>query len=360
MRPIVALAILLLGLKAAEPELKVQHPFAQDAQGQESVAEDSSAKSSFAQDSFVHDPFARDLITDTILTSGDAVLVSASRALEGSDGETIRKSDRMMAMAVPDSAPSDIGHDQGEAAEPPLSPALARTPAETDVGSDSLEGLCNSLLASAKENDLPAPFFANLIWQESGLQRDAVSPAGALGIAQFMPETAVDVRLQNPFDPRQAIPASARLLRALRADFGNLGLAAAAYNAGPHRVRDWLDHHRALPHETRSYVVRITGRSVEQWRKTPPEDSALTFMRPLPCRDLPAFADLVQAQAQLARQSPEASEPEDVDEKPTRAHRHVAKRKLAHHRRGEAERVASRSHHRGRHEATHRLKHKMA
>ena len=65
----------------------------------------------------------------------------------------------------------------------------------------SLNDLCNALYTSAQDNDLPVPFFANLIWQESRLRDDAVSRKGALGIAQFMPETAAETGLDNPFDP---------------------------------------------------------------------------------------------------------------------------------------------------------------
>jgi hypothetical protein len=63
----------------------------------------------------------------------------------------------------------------------------------------------------------------------------------------------------------QALPKSAELLRDLRADFGNLGLAAAAYNAGPRRVREWLAGTGPMPAQTRSYVLAITGRPVEDW-----------------------------------------------------------------------------------------------
>ena len=100
----------------------------------------------------------------------------------------------------------------------------------------SVSDLCNALYTSAEDNNIPVPFFANLIWQESGLQLDPVSSAGALGIAQFMPKVAAEVGLHDPFDPHQALPASARFLRALRDQFGNLGFVAAAYNAGAHRV----------------------------------------------------------------------------------------------------------------------------
>jgi hypothetical protein len=164
----------------------------------------------------------------------------------------------------------------------------------------SLDNLCNAVLTAAQDNDLPAPFFANLLWQESGLRNDIVSSKGALGIAQFMPETAAENGLADPFDPMQAIPASARFLRELRMEFGNLGFVAAAYNAGPHRVIDWLERRASLPQETRDYVLHITGISIDAWRHIAVNDDALTFVRPLPCRSLPAFASMEQAQSQQA------------------------------------------------------------
>jgi soluble lytic murein transglycosylase-like protein len=163
-----------------------------------------------------------------------------------------------------------------------------------------LDDVCNALLTSAQDNDLPVAFFANLIWQESGLRDNIVSSKGALGIAQFMPEVAAESGLANPFDPLQALPASARLLRELRDQFGNVGFAAAAYNAGAGRVNQWLNRGRQLPRETRDYVLNITGRSAEQWQKAPPDDAALQFTRRLPCRALPVFAELAQAQSQQA------------------------------------------------------------
>jgi hypothetical protein len=165
----------------------------------------------------------------------------------------------------------------------------------------SLGDLCNALFTSAQDNHLPVAFFANLIWQESGLQKDIVSRKGAMGIAQFMPQTAVENGLGDPFDPLQSISASARLLRELRDQFGNLGFAAAAYNAGPRRVSDWLERRGRLPRETVNYVLNVTGRSVEQWQKTPPEDATLRFVQRLPCRDMSAFAELERAQLQQAQ-----------------------------------------------------------
>ena len=99
----------------------------------------------------------------------------------------------------------------------------------------------------------------------------------------------------------QAIPASARFLRELRLQFGNLGFVAAAYNAGAHRVAEWLEHRSSLPRETRDYVMRVTGLSVDAWRSMAVNDDALTFVRPLPCRSLPAFASVEQAQSEQAQ-----------------------------------------------------------
>jgi hypothetical protein len=121
------------------------------------------------------------------------------------------------------------------------------------------------LAAAAATNDLPVEFFTRLIWQESRFRPDAVSRAGAQGVAQFMPATAKLRGLENPFDPREAIIKSAQLLRDLQREFGNLGLAAAAYNAGSGRVRDWLGGRRPLPGETQAYVRLVTGHAAEEW-----------------------------------------------------------------------------------------------
>ena len=119
--------------------------------------------------------------------------------------------------------------------------------------------------SAALVNGLPLEFLTRLIWQESRFDEHAISRAGAQGIAQFMPKTAGWVGLGNPFDASEAIGKSAALLRDLRAQFGNLGLAAAAYNAGPKRVSDWLARRRTLPRETLDYVRIVTGHAAEEW-----------------------------------------------------------------------------------------------
>ncbi|HEX5778255.1 MAG TPA: lytic transglycosylase domain-containing protein [Xanthobacteraceae bacterium] len=130
--------------------------------------------------------------------------------------------------------------------------------------------LCLMIESAAQANGLPVEFFARVIWQESRFNAGAVGPVTrsgdrAQGIAQFMPGTAAERRLLDPFDPVQALPKSAEFLKELRVQFGNLGLAAAAYNAGPRRVREWLDGAGGMPQETRSYVAAITGLTVDEW-----------------------------------------------------------------------------------------------
>jgi hypothetical protein len=145
-------------------------------------------------------------------------------------------------------------------------PPASGPPASADVR----ESVCLMIEAAARANDLPLEYFARVIWQESRFQPDAVGPLTrsgqrAQGIAQFMPGTASDRGLLDPFDPVQALPKAAEFLHELRAQFGNLGLAAAAYNAGPQRVRDWLAGRRTLPAETRNYVLAVTGISADDW-----------------------------------------------------------------------------------------------
>ncbi|MEH2587078.1 lytic transglycosylase domain-containing protein [Bradyrhizobium sp. AZCC 1721] len=125
--------------------------------------------------------------------------------------------------------------------------------------------ICEAVRSAAEEHDIPIGFLVRLLWQESRFKVAEVSSAGAQGIAQFMPRTAVEMGLKDPFDPLQAIPASARFLRKLYNQFGNLGLAAAAYNAGGGRIEKWLSRRGALPKETRNYVKIITGNKAEAW-----------------------------------------------------------------------------------------------
>jgi hypothetical protein len=174
-------------------------------------------------------------------------------------------------------------------------PAFADSAPATD---NALATLCGIVETSAKEEGLPVNFFTRLIWRESSFRPEAVSPAGAQGVAQFMPGTANDRGLADPFDPATAIPASAKLLAELAQRFGNLGLAAAAYNAGPNALASWLAGHADLPAETQDYVLAITGHDVGEWRGADPPSTAA------PDPDQPCLASI--AKLRVAR-GPDAS-----------------------------------------------------
>jgi hypothetical protein len=175
--------------------------------------------------------------------------------------------------------------------------ALVGRPAAAQTPDDSI---CLMIESAARDHGLPVEFFARVIWQESRFRADAVGPVTrsghrAQGMAQFMPGTAAERGLLDPFDPVQALPKSAEFLKELWGEFGNLGLAAAAYNAGPRRVREWLDGTGYMPGETRNYVSAITGMTVDDWaaerKKTPEqrEKSKPEEARPPGCQTLMAM-----------------------------------------------------------------------
>ena len=179
-------------------------------------------------------------------------------------------------------APADVADDLRPAIDPQKIPL---PPIAKPVVHRSRQEICDTLAKAAQSNALPIAYFIRLLFQESAFDAGSVSSAGAQGIAQFMPETAATEGLQNPFDPLQAIPASARLLRKLFDRFGNLGLAAAAYNAGPKRIQDWLAKKGELPQETEGYVKIVTGRPAKTWRVASAAGTALTVPRRAPCKE---------------------------------------------------------------------------
>ncbi len=169
----------------------------------------------------------------------------------------------------------------------------------------SREELCQTLAESASKHRISVAFFGNLIYQESSLRPRLVSRKGARGIAQFMPKTARLVGLKNPFNPHEALPASARFLRVLMYRFGNnYGLAAAAYNGGPTRVSRWLKRGGGLPRETREYVTKITGKPVEEWRRAHGFIYDRDLTRNVPCAELRVLADLQNNPASADSQRP--------------------------------------------------------
>jgi hypothetical protein len=163
--------------------------------------------------------------------------------------------------------------------------------------------VCDLVAMHAEQNGLPRDFFARLIWKESRFDPNAVSPVGAEGIAQFMPGTAKMRGLADAFDIEQAIAASARYLSELKSGFGNLGLAAAAYNAGESRVSRWLASGGFLPLETEDYVLDVMGEPADNFTERAhagtirPLDSNATFS--VACRNLSTIMSQTVAMASI-------------------------------------------------------------
>lgn len=99
--------------------------------------------------------------------------------------------------------------------------------------------------------------------QESGFNNKSVSPKGAQGIFQLMPDTAKGLGV-DPTDPAQNIDGGVRYLKQMQDRYKDPQLALAAYNAGPGRVDDYLNKGRPLPDETTNYVKSISGSLINQ------------------------------------------------------------------------------------------------
>ncbi|KAB0679253.1 lytic transglycosylase domain-containing protein [Aureimonas leprariae] len=171
-------------------------------------------------------------------------------------------------------------------------PALAED--KTGEKSDPRVGeICDLIAENATAVGMAPDFFARLIWKESRFDESARSPVGAEGIAQFMPYTARERGLANPYDKKEALYHSATYLRDLRAELGSWGLAAAAYNGGINRVKRWVASGGRLPYETEDYVLSITAQPASFFR----EDRREAAVRPLVdgldfaagCRRLPVL-----------------------------------------------------------------------
>ncbi len=115
------------------------------------------------------------------------------------------------------------------------------------------------VIAAATREDLDPALVLAVIEAESGMVAEAVSPKGAVGLMQLLPETAAEVGFPNPADPASNLEAGCKYLSALLESFGgDVELALAAYNAGPGAVRHWGT---VPPYaETRTFIARVASK----------------------------------------------------------------------------------------------------
>ena len=114
--------------------------------------------------------------------------------------------------------------------------------------------------------------FDALINRESNFNPKAISPKGAVGLGQLMPDTAADLGVKDPLDPEANLHGSAKYFTQQLEQFGSLDLALAAYNAGPQRVREF---HGIPPFaETRSYIKWIRSKAGLKINKATPNRSS--------------------------------------------------------------------------------------
>ena len=185
------------------------------------------------------------------LGAGTAISTSAPNSPEQTNGGS-----------VPHVAKGSVPNVAGQSSSGSMEDRSEQHVAKVDIAV-----ICNLIDLNAKAAGMPVDFFARLLWKESRFDVRAVSPVGAQGIAQFMPYTAEERGLADPFDHAEAIRHSAQYLADLRSELGSWGLAAAAYNSGINRVKRWHADGGFLPLETEEYVNAITFRPAKWFRE---------------------------------------------------------------------------------------------
>jgi soluble lytic murein transglycosylase-like protein len=152
----------------------------------------------------------------------------------------------------------------------------AQAQALREVDASALTGW---IAEAAQRFGIPEAWIRAVMRVESAFQVRAVSRAGAMGLMQVMPQTYAELRVRHglgadPYDPRDNIMAGAAYLREMYDRFGAAGFLAA-YNAGPARYQQHLAEGRALPLETRAYVVKLSSALVGTVAVAPPPRTSL-------------------------------------------------------------------------------------
>ncbi|APZ52292.1 lytic transglycosylase domain-containing protein [Salipiger abyssi] len=175
-----------------------------------------------------------------------------------------------------------------------LIPVTATQPllAQTDVSDHAIAAhpYAAQVTEASQRFGIPTTWIMAVMRVESAGDLRAVSPAGAMGLMQVMPDTWAGLRIryglgQDPFEPRDNILAGTAYLREMWDRYGNVAAMLAAYNAGPARYDEYRLADRPLPAETRAYVAALApvlfgGR---------PSGTAITAARRLDWREAALF-----------------------------------------------------------------------
>ncbi|MCW5945485.1 MAG: lytic transglycosylase domain-containing protein [Fimbriimonadales bacterium] len=181
----------------------------------------------------------------------NAAIEINSSAITSLPSQTIWRDNFPQGNPLAMSSPSHIPLAIGAGALAPLNP-LDLIPSNQGVGLSELRAMADQV---AGEFGLDVALFRALINAESSWNPNSVSPKGAQGLTQLMPDTARELGVIDPFDPRDNLRGGAKYLKQMIDQFGQLELALAAYNAGPGAVR----RHNGIPPyiETQNYVRKI-------------------------------------------------------------------------------------------------------
>ncbi|HKL00571.1 MAG TPA: lytic transglycosylase domain-containing protein [Desulfotignum sp.] len=202
-----------------------------------------------------------------ILADGENKDAFAGTSLQDGFGEMISKEMPLQPSVSPAptmSSPSTSGRAASEnsLSEPP---APLADPAMGDIGKSEIRvsgihGIDGIIQSASQTYEIDAGLIRRVIQAESSFNPDALSPVGAQGLMQLMPETAKELGVSDAFDPKENIMGGTRYLRQLLDRYDqDLPLALAAYNWGMGNVDA---EKRPMPEETRNYIARITGVSL--------------------------------------------------------------------------------------------------
>jgi Soluble lytic murein transglycosylase and related regulatory proteins (some contain LysM/invasin domains) len=164
--------------------------------------------------------------------------------------------------------------------------------AQTDVPEHAIAAhpYAAQVTEASQRFSIPTTWIMAVMRTESAGDLRAVSPAGAMGLMQVMPDTWAGLRIrhglgQDPFEPHDNILAGTAYLREMWDRYGNVAAMLAAYNAGPARYDEYRLADRPLPAETRAYVAALAPVLLGER----PSGTAITAARPLDWREAAIF-----------------------------------------------------------------------